>query len=78
MLFDVIGLGGDYRRFGEPDLADETLVSGSIEWLCETVGGHVSGSYVLHVEPANFDAVFGVMISNIYVLSTFVVTVSLQ
>jgi hypothetical protein len=78
MLFDLISPGGDYRRFGEPDLSEETLVSDAIEWFSKTVSGHVDGAYVLHVEFAEFDTLFGVVVSNIDVLSTLIVTVSLQ
>ena len=41
MLINLVGPGGDYRRFGEPDLAEKALVSGSIEWFGKAVSGHV-------------------------------------
>ena len=74
MLIDLGGPGGDYRRFGEPDLAKVTLVGDALKWLGKTVGGHISSAYVLHVELTKFDVFFGVVIRNIYVLSTLVVT----
>lgn len=74
MLIDLSGPGGDYRWFGEPDLAKVTLVGDALKWLSKTVSGHVSSAYVLHVKLTKFNAFFGVVIRNIYVLSTLVVT----
>jgi hypothetical protein len=70
--------GSEYCRLRESNLCKEALVSDAVERLGETVGSHSGSADVLDLEVAVADALLDVVVVDVDVLSTLVVSVSVE
>jgi hypothetical protein len=60
----------------QANLLEKALVSNVVQQLCETICGHVLGTYVFKGEMAVFDLIFDVMVVDINVFGTLMMALA--